>query len=97
MKDLESLTVGQILERAAEQSPDKIGVVDGDRRQTYKELNTMANALAVSLAEIGFDKGDRVAIYMKNSLEFVVAFYALQKLGIIVVWINAIYRLHEAW
>jgi acyl-CoA synthetase (AMP-forming)/AMP-acid ligase II len=96
MNDLESLTVGQILERAAEQSPDKIGVVDGDRRKTYKELDTMAKALAASLAEMGFEKGDRVAIYMKNSIEFVAAFYALQKLGIIVVWVNAIYRMHEA-
>lgn len=96
MKELESLTVGQILERAADQSPDKIGVVDGDRRKTYQELDTMVNALAASLATMGFEKGDRAAIYMKNSLEFVVAFYALQKIGVVVVWINAIYRMHEA-
>jgi acyl-CoA synthetase (AMP-forming)/AMP-acid ligase II len=96
MKNLNSLTLGQILERAADQSPDKIGVVDGDRRKTYKELDTMVNALAASLAEMGFEKGDRVAIYMKNSIEFIVAFYALQKLGVIVVWVNAIYRMHEA-
>lgn len=96
MEIYESVAVGQILERAAEQSPDKTAVVDGDRRKTYKELDTMANALAVSLTEMGFEKGDRVAIYMKNSLEFLVAFYALQKLGVIVVWINAIYRMHEA-
>ena len=96
MNDLEKLTVGQVLERAADQSPGKIAVVDGNRRTTYKELNSMADALAVSLAEKEFKKGDRVAIYMKNSLEFVTAFYALQKLGIIAVWVNAIYRMHEA-
>jgi acyl-CoA synthetase (AMP-forming)/AMP-acid ligase II len=96
MEIYESIAVGQILERAAEQSPHKIGVVDGDRRKTYKELDTMVNALAASLAGIGFEKGDRVAIYMKNSLELVAAFFALQKIGIIVVWINAIYRMHEA-
>jgi fatty-acyl-CoA synthase len=96
MQNFEKLTVGQVLERAAHQSPDKIAVVDGDRRTTYKELNTMVDALAASIAEMGFKKGDRVAIYMKNSIEFVVAFYALQKLGVIVVWINAIYRMHEA-
>ncbi len=96
MKNFDSLTVGQVLERAAGQVPDKTAVVDGDRRKTYKELNSMVNDLAAGLAEIGFKKGDRVAIYMKNSLEFVVAFYALQKLGLIAVWINAIYRMHEA-
>jgi fatty-acyl-CoA synthase len=96
MEIYESITVGQVLERAAEKSPDKIAVVDGERRTTYKELNAMADALAAGLAEMGFKKGDRVAIYMKNSIEFVVAFYALQKLGVIVVWVNAIYRMQEA-
>lgn len=96
MKNFDSLTVDQILERAADKVPDKTAVVDGDQRKTYKELNSMADALAVGLAEIGFKKGDRVAIYMKNSLEFVAAFYALQKIGLIAVWINAIYRMHEA-
>jgi len=96
MEDLKSLTLGQVLERSAAQVPDKIAVVDGAQRKTYSELNAMANTLSAGLAVIGFKKGDRVAIFMKNSLEFVVAFYALQKLGVIVVWINAIYRKHEA-
>ena len=96
MKNFDSVTVGQVLETAANQVPDKTAVVDGDRRKTYKELDTMVNALAAALAEIGFKKGDRVAIYMKNSLEFVVAFYALQTLGLITVWINPIYRMNEA-
>jgi acyl-CoA synthetase (AMP-forming)/AMP-acid ligase II len=96
MKGFDSPTVGQVLERAADQVPDKTAVVDGNWRKTYKELNSMVDALAAGLAEIGFKKGDRVAIYMKNSLEFVVGFYALQKLGLIAVWINAIYRMHEA-
>jgi fatty-acyl-CoA synthase len=97
MKIYESMhDVGQILERAANQSPHKIAVVDGEQRKTYQELNAMADALAAALAEMGFKKGDRVAIYMKNSLEFVAAFYALQKIGVIAVWVNAIYRMHEA-
>ena len=96
MMNFDSLTVGQVLEEAAGQVPDKTAVVDGDRRKTYTELNSMVDALAAAIAEIGFKKGDRVAIYMKNSLEFVVAFYALQKLGIILVWINPIYRIQEA-
>jgi len=92
MENLASLAVGQILEKGAAQVPDKIAVVDGEQRKTYGELNAMADALAASLAEIGFQKGDRTAIYMKNSVELIVAFYALQKLGVIVAWINPLYR-----
>jgi acyl-CoA synthetase (AMP-forming)/AMP-acid ligase II len=96
MKIYESLAVGQILEKGAAQVPDKIAVVDGAKRVTYGKLNSMANALAVSLAEIGFKKGDRTAIYMPNSIELMVAFYALQKLGVIVAWVNPLYRTTEA-
>ncbi len=95
MKIFDPLTLGQVLEKAAVESPDKVAIVDGDARITYSELNTRAEALAVGLAEMGFIKGDRIAIYMKNSLELVAAFYALQKIGVIVVWINAIYRMRH--
>ena len=92
MKDLKSIAVGQVLQRGAAQVPDKIAVVDGNQRKTYSQLNTMVDALSAGLAEIGFQKGDRVAIYMKNSVELMVAFYALQNLGVIVAWVNPLYR-----
>ena len=96
MKIYESITLAQILERGAAQVSAKTAVVDGDQRKSYSELNAMANALANSLADIGLKKGDRAAIYMKNSLELVVAFYAMQKLGVIVAWVNPLYRRTEA-
>lgn len=93
---LKSLSTGQALERPARDVPDKTAVVDGERRKSFKELNQMADALAVSLSELGFKKGDRVAIYMKNCIELMVAFYAVQKLGVIVAWVNPNYRRTEA-
>lgn len=96
MKDLESLTVGQILEEGAKAVPEKIAVVYGEQKKSYQELNEMANHLAASLFKMGYRKGDRVAIYMKSSIEFVVAFYALEKLGVVVAWLNPLYRMSEA-
>ena len=97
MRDiLENMTTGQILERGAQAVPDKTAIVDGDRRKTYRELNEMTDALAAGLSGIGLERGDRVGIYMKSSLEFVIAFYALQKLGVIVAWVNPMYRKAEA-
>ena len=96
MKIYDAVTLGQVLERSAAQVPDKIAVVDGNQRKTYRELNAIVNALAVSLSEIGLKKGDRVAIHMPNSLELMTAFYALQKLGVVVAWANPIYRRKEA-
>lgn len=96
MEFLNTLSVSQVLERAAALAPDKTAVVDGDRRKTYLELNEMATRLAMSLSELGLRKGDRVAIYMKNSLELVIAFYGLQKIGAVVAWVSPNYRRSEA-
>ena len=96
MKELEKVSLGQVLARGAESVANKTAVVEGERKKTYKELNDMTNALAAGLSELGFLKGDRVAIYMKNSIEFIAAFYALEKLGVIVAWVNPNYRRSEA-
>jgi acyl-CoA synthetase (AMP-forming)/AMP-acid ligase II len=96
MEELKIITVGQVLEKSATEVPDKTAVVDGEQRKTYTELNAMADALAAGLAAIGFIKGDRAAIYMKNSIELMAAFYALQKIGVIAVWLNPLYRKNEA-
>lgn len=96
MEFLETLSVGQILERAAALAPDKIALVDGDRKTTYGELDHLATRIAAGLLDLGFKKGDRVAVYMKNSLELVIAFYGLQKIGAVVAWVNPGYRRTEA-
>ncbi len=98
MKDYDLLTmdVGSILEKGAQAVPEKIAVIYDQQRKTYQELNEMADTLAASLFELGYKKGDRVAIYMKSSIEFVTVFYALQKLGVVVAWVNPLYRKSEA-
>jgi fatty-acyl-CoA synthase len=96
MNDIETLSIGQVLEKGAHSVPDKIAVKNDDQVKTYRELNDMADHLAAGLAKMGFTKGDRVAIHMPSSIEFMAAFYALQKLGVIVVWANPLYRKTEA-
>jgi acyl-CoA synthetase (AMP-forming)/AMP-acid ligase II len=93
---IQSLSLGQMLARGAAAVPQKTALVDGDRRISYHTLNRMADDLAAGLSQLGFSKGDRVAVYMKSSVEFVVAFYAIQKLGLIVAWVNPAYRKNES-
>jgi fatty-acyl-CoA synthase len=59
---------------------------------TYKELDERADAFAASLQDLGIQKGDRVAIYMKNCAELVVAFYGCQRIGAIVAWMDVNYK-----
>jgi fatty-acyl-CoA synthase len=96
MVSMNTLSLGENLEQAASVAPHKVALVEGEKRKTFKELDTMATALAASLQELGIRKGDRVAIYMKSSIEFVVSFYAIEKLGGIIAWVNPNYRKTEA-
>jgi len=70
------LSVGDMLRNSAHAVPRKEALVSGKIRMTYKELDERTDALAASLQELGIQKGDRIAIYMKNSAELATAFYA---------------------
>lgn len=94
-KDLAHLSVGETLERSANIAPEKICISFKQDRVTYKSLDEQSTALAASLQEIGIKKGERVAIYLSNSPELYIAFFALQKIGAITAWVNSAYRTRE--
>jgi len=75
------LTLGQLLERAALRRPDADAVVDGARRLTYGELAAAVDGLAAGFRALGVDGGDRVLIVLRNRLEHVLAYWALQTIG----------------
>lgn len=96
LKNIKLLSLGQMLSKGAAEVPDKTAIVDGDRRVSYDQLDRSANELATGIRRLGFAKGDRIAIYMKNSAELVITFFAAVKLGLIVTWVNPMYRKNES-
>lgn len=93
---LASYTPWMALKETAERLPAKTALVQGDRRLTYRELKEKIESLSTALAERGFKKGDMVSLYLKNSIELITLFYALQRLGVTVAWLNPNYRESEA-
>jgi len=75
------VTLAGLLERAASRRPDAEAVVDGDQRLTYAALAERCAAVARGLSRLGVGTGDRVLIALKNRLEHVVVYWALQTLG----------------
>lgn len=75
------MLVQEFLERSAARLPDKDALVCGERRFSYARLDAMANRLANALIERGVRRGDRVALYLDNSLESVVGVFAALKAG----------------
>ena len=68
----------------------------GGRRLTRDELRREAESVAGGLLGCGVRAGDRVAIYAANSLEWVIAYLAVQRMGAVAVMMNPDYRSAEA-
>jgi len=62
---------------------------------TYRELGTLVERLAAALSRLGVRAGDRVALMLPNSPHYVIAFFAVMRLGAIVVNINPTYTARE--
>ena len=82
------MLVQDFLQRCADNCPKKVALICGGQRHTYAELEDTANRLANALREKGVRRGDRVAIYLNNSLEAVVSVFAVLKADAVFVTIN---------
>ena len=89
------MLVGDIIRLHAVHRGNDEAIVTPDRRLTFAELNTEINQVASALTGSGIMSGDRVAVLGKNSVEYITLYYALAKLGAIIVPLNFWYRSAE--
>ncbi len=88
-------SVPQVFDEATERAPDKPALVFYGRTLTYRELREATDRLACALASLGVKKGDRVALYLLNSPQFIIAYFAALKAGAVVTPISPVYTSHE--
>jgi long-chain acyl-CoA synthetase len=86
---------GEMLARPATLFPERTAIVFRDVRLTFRELDGLANASANALRGLGLGRGDRVALFMTNRPEYVVAFFALARIGAVSSPMNPSYRERE--
>jgi len=82
------LNVGSLLSRSAARFPDKIALIEGERKVSYYKFNNRVNKLANKLLRLNIQKGDKVSLYLHNSIEWVEIYFALSKIGVVIVPIN---------
>jgi amino acid adenylation domain-containing protein len=80
--------VEALLEQHARRSPDRTALVAGTERRSYREVDEQANRLAHRLRLSGIEWGDRVVISRGNSIEAVVAMFAVLKAGAVFVIVS---------
>ena len=80
--------VGRILQRTAQQVPNRDALIFKDRHVSYKELYARASVLSKQLQDRGIKKHDKVLVLIENSIEFYVAYYAVLQAGCVVAPLN---------
>ncbi|OBH82787.1 fatty acid--CoA ligase [Mycobacterium scrofulaceum] len=81
---------------AADRFGDAEAVVDGPLRFTFTEIVERIRCAAGAFAELGVDKGDRVAVWAPNSAEWIIAAFGLLTAGGVLVPVNTRFKAEEA-
>ena len=84
-----------MFESAARRAPDRPLLHYFDATLTAGEVDELAGALAAALRDLGIEPGDRVALYLQNVPQFVIALVAAWKAGAIAVSVNPMLKGRE--
>ncbi len=82
------MLVNHFLENSAKRLPDKVALVCGDQRLTYRQINRSADQLAASLIDMGIKRQDRIVVFLDNSAESVISLFGILKAGAIFIMLN---------
>lgn len=82
------MLIGEILTHTAARLPDKVAVIDGDRRLSFSELDRAADRFAGALAAAGLARGARIAILAPNIVEYPVVVFGAARAGVIACMIS---------
>lgn len=84
-------SVVDIIDETTDKFKDKTAVVFYGRKISYGELRDQIDRLATALCDLGVKKGDRVALLLLNSPQFIIAYFGALKAGAVVTAISPVY------
>ncbi|MBM7472452.1 long-chain-fatty-acid--CoA ligase [Subtercola frigoramans] len=93
--DLPTESLVDMLERSVAEAGDSPATEFFGRRTSYRDLGDQVDRAAEGLRRLGVRSGDRVALLLPNCPQHVVAFYAILRLGAVVVEHNPLYTSRE--
>jgi len=82
------VNIARIVSKNAQRFPQKVAIVDEGQRSNYQELDRRVNQLGNALLARGIEKGDKIGLFLPNCKEFLESFFAVTRIGAVVVPIN---------
>jgi long-chain acyl-CoA synthetase len=89
--EIPNISVPELFNAAAEKYGNKSALIFYGRKITYRELKDSVDRMAMALSDLGVKKGDTVALYLLNSPQYVIAYFASLRLGAKVTPISPVY------
>ena len=89
-------SIPAVIHRSCDRNPNKVAVVEGDIRTTYRQLDEKISTCARALLAADVKPGDRVGLWAPNSLDWIVIALGIQSVGAALVPINTRYKSGEA-
>jgi len=86
---------GTLLQRAAQNYPDKTALICRNETITYQELYAKTIPISKKLQQMGVESGDRVILLMENSIEFYLGYYGIWQTGAVVAPLNTFLHVRE--
>ena len=89
------MSLGRMLEESAHRYPNNPATIYDGKSLTYEALHKVVNSLGNELRRLDIRKGDKVAIMLPNCPEFVISYFAVQKIGGVAVTVNILSTSYE--
>lgn len=82
------MRIGELISQAADNAPNRTAVIFKGQKTTYKQLLAQTNQVSNGLLKSGVKTGHKVAILLENRPEYLIYYYAVNRIGAVVVPIN---------
>ncbi len=89
------MNIRELIEYNAKHNPDKIYLFFEDQEITYRDFNDNINRIANLLLNLGIKRGDKICILLFNSPEFLYSWFAINKIGAVMIPINTGFKEDE--
>jgi len=89
--DIPDISVAQAFDEAADKWKDKTAIIFYGKKISYTELKRFVDRFATALHDLGVKKGDRIALFLMNSPQFIIAYFGAIKVGAVLTPISPLY------
>jgi long-chain acyl-CoA synthetase len=89
------MNLADFLRDTAARTPDRAAIIFNQQAISFSEMDRKAGALVRGLGRSGLGPGDKCVLMMPNSIDWALVYYALARLGAVVVPVSPVYRRGE--